>query len=179
MKNIYFIYFVLLLSSPSFAGLNQFVTERNIFSGEVASNLTPGAPLSVSSTGKVTTGISNGEVGSGTASTCTTTAGTLNGMTVTPVAGTYLVLFSSDFSSANAGITVTLEFQVAATLWPFSQRKFSPFAGGTLTSGSQRIPASLNSIIVVNGSQAITVNCQMSANSASTASMALDYVRLQ
>lgn len=149
-----------------------------VFIGELVKGGVNGAPLITDLNGKVAQGILNGEVNSSTASTCTTTAATLNGMTVTPVAGTYLVLFSADFSSANSGVSVTLEFMSAGVLVPGSQRKFIPFSGGTLTFGSQRTPASLNAIVILNGSQALTVNCQVSANTASTASMALDYVRL-
>lgn len=166
-----------VLASSVWAG--PFVTQVLIFSGEVASNLTPGAPLSVSSTGKVTTGLVSQEVTSATASSCTTTDGILNSMTFTPgVASTWLAIFGADFSSANAGTIVTLEFDLSGTYFPNSQRKFMPFAGGTLTSGSQRIQQGLNSIITVTSTQAIEVHCQTSASTVSTASMQLDLVRI-
>lgn len=167
---------VLLLFSQ---GANARVENPIIFKGEQSLGTVAGAPLSTDANNQVVSGISNIEISSSTASTCTTTAATLNGMTTTPVAGTYLVVFSSDFNSANSGIIVTLDYTVGGTAVGISQRKFMPFAGGTLTAGNQRVMGYLNSILTVNGSQAIAVRCSMSANTTSTASMQMDLVRLQ
>src|SRR5258708_38157036 len=99
-----------------FANNNQIVSQANIFSGEVASNLTDGAPLSVSSTGQLTTGITN--VQTAFSSTITTTSASdvvMTGMTTTPaLAGTYLVIFSTWFTHSNGNATVTFSIYANA-----------------------------------------------------------------
>lgn len=153
-----------------------------IFVGENVLGGTPSTQLFVDANGQVASGsapIVNSTNGTVTAGTCTTTKATLTGMTATnPPAGTYLLNFSGDFSSANAGVVVTVVVEIAGADQAQTQRKFMPFAGGTLTSGSQRMPAALNAIIVVNGSQTVTIACSVSSNNVSTASMELDLVRL-
>lgn len=173
MKNIFLLLF--FISSIAFARVENPLA----FIGEVVKGATNGAPLSTDANGKLASGIVNGEVSSTSSSTCTTTDGVLNSMTVTPAAGTYLVMFSSDFNSTVAGLVITLTFNVGGTNSGVTQRKFMPFTGGTLTTGSQRIMSSLHAIITVNGSQAIAVHCATSSSTSATASMQLDYVRLQ
>lgn len=173
-----FIFVVLLFGSVAFSS-QTFVTMTNIFLGEVASNLTEGAPLSVSSTGKVMSGIPFTIISSGTATTCATSQTAITGITVTPVAGTYLITYSTDFNSTNGGTIVTVNLSVGGTNIGGAQRKFQPFAGGTLTSGNQRLPFSVTTIQTVNGSQAIAANCLTSASTATTAESEMDIVRLQ
>lgn len=162
-----------------FANLSHAKIENpRIFQGEQSLGTVAGAPLSTDTNNQVTSGISNIIVSSTVASTCTTTDGTLNSMTTTPVAGTYLVIFGSDFNSTGSGIVVTLTYNVGGSNVTVTQRRFMPFAGGTLTAGSQRVQQALNAIITVNGAQAIAVHCSTSSSTVSTASMELDLVRL-
>jgi hypothetical protein len=154
------------------------VVNPSVFIGEQVFGATNGSPLVVTNS-QLAQGLSYSETSSTTAYTCTTTNGQVTGMTVTPAAGTYLAVYSSDFSSANAGTVVTLEYFVGGSALTISQRKFMPFTGGTLTSGSQRVMQGLNSIFAVNGSQAVQVYCQTSASTVTTAASQLDLVRIQ
>lgn len=169
--------FLLLFTNISQAERNRIVNQVNIFLGEVASNLVPGAPLSVSQTGTVQSGIPFYSSSTTTATTCATTLTTVTGITITPVAGTYLILYSTDVNSANGGTVVTFNVDQAGTAIAITQRKFQPFAGGTLTSGNQRIPFSVNSIQVLTGS-AITITCLTSASTVTTANSELNLLRL-
>lgn len=111
----------------------------------------------------------------------TTTSGTdalINSMTTTPVAGTYMVFFNTDINSNAAGSAISVSYyvggvQVAATL-----RKTSHFDGGTLSAGSARAIVSLQSIIAVNGSQAIEVRWSTSSGTATAANRSLITVRV-
>lgn len=170
---------ILLLSIFLFNEAQARIDNPIIFKGEQALGTTSGAPLSTDANNQVTSGISNSETASTTAFTCNTTATQITGMTVTPVAGTYLAIYSSDFNSATSGVVVTLIYDVGGTGFTNSQRKFMPFAGGTLTAGSQRVEAGIHGIITVNGSQAVQVICSTSSNSVTTANSQLDLLRVQ
>jgi hypothetical protein len=176
MKN-YFILIIFLISR--IASANPFVTTSNIFSGETASNLTAGAPLSVSSTGKVATGITNVETAF--SSTITTTSATdvvMTGMTTTPAAGTYLVVFSSWFTHSNGNATVTFSIYAGASQSAGSIRTTTPFEGsiGSANNGKE---AGTNAIVTVNGSQAIALEWHTSAATATAHDGTMDVVRLQ
>lgn len=169
--------FLLLLMIGDSA--HAMVNNPSVFVGEKIFGGSAGQPLSIDTAGThVAVGLPYYNLVSSTASSCTTTNGTLNGMSGTPAAGTYLATFSADFSSPTSGLIVTLQLAVAGTLSAGSQRKFMPFAGGSLTAGSQRVVAGTTSIITVNGAQTVAVQCQTSTGTATTASMELDLVRL-
>lgn len=169
---------IVIFPNIAHAGWDHFVSQVNIFLGEVASNLTLGAPLSVSLTGTVQSGIPNYTSSTTTATTCATGSTTVTGISITPVAGTYLIVYSTDVNSANGGTVVTFNIDQGGSAIAITQRKFMPFAGGTLTSGNQRIPFSVNTIQALSGS-AITVTCLTSASTATTANSELNLVRLQ
>lgn len=175
---------ILLVAIGCTIALRAHAELRNpvIFVGQNVLGGTPSTQLYVDANGQVASGsapIVNSTNGNTTGGTCTTTKTTLTGMTATtPPAGTYLAFFSGDFSSATSGIVVTIVIAIGGTDQAVTQRKFMPFAGGTLTAGSQRMPASINSIIVLNGSQNVTVPCSTSSGSVTTASMELDLLRI-
>lgn len=111
----------------------------------------------------------------------TTTSGTdalLTSMTVTPVAGTYLVLFGTDLNSNAAGATITFSYYVGGSQIAASQRKIIPFDGGALSSLAARGMGSLQSLITVNGSQAIEVRWSMSSGTATAANRSLITLRV-
>lgn len=166
--------FILLLSAPARAE----VFNPIMFIGELIKSAVNGAPLSADTNGKLVSGITNQEISSAVVSTCTTAGISLTGITATPAAGTYLTIFGGDFNSAAGGTVVTLQYAVAGVAVTISQRKFMPFSGGTLTAGSQRVASGLNSILTVNGSQAITVSCSTSASTVTTAASQMQIVRL-
>lgn len=174
-------FFILLfgtaLESNSKAGQNAIITMTNIFSGEVASNLTIGAPLSVSSTGKITTGITAIELPfSSNITTTSTTDVVLTGMTTTPVAGTYLVVFSTWFTHSNGNDTVTYSIYAGGVQSAPTVRTVVPFTGavGAVNDG---LEAGTNGIVTVNGSQAITLEWHTNAGTATAHAGTMDVVR--
>lgn len=154
---------ILLLSTEALGGWQHFVTQTNIFLGEVASNLTAGAPLSVSSTGTVTTGITT--VVLNATGNVTTTSGTdavLSGMTTTPVAGTYWCIFTGSMQQNLAGDFLSVSFYIGGTQDANSIIRTAPFAGGALTAGQGSVPYVTQGVYTVNGSQAIAVEWNVS-----------------
>lgn len=132
-----------------------FVSQTNIFSGEVASGLTVGAPLAVSATGKVTTGLTAVEV-TATADTTTTSATDvlINAMTQTPAAGTYIYWFSTCVDHSAQSVAVVVSVYVGGALDTDTVRspvpRFNGIGANTLT------PCiAIQGLAVVNGSQAI------------------------
>lgn len=110
----------------------------------------------------------------------TTTSGTdalMNSMTRTPIAGTYLVLFNTDINSNAAGSAISLSYYVGGVQVASSLRKTSHFDGGTLSAGSARAVSSLQSVIAVNGSQAIEVRWSTSGGTATAAARSLITIR--
>lgn len=111
----------------------------------------------------------------------TTASGTdalMNSMTVTPAAGTYLVLFNTDIESNAAGAAVSLSYYLAGVQVTGSLRKTSHFDGGALSAGSARAVAQLQDIIAVNGSQAIEVRWSTSGGTATAAQRSLITLRV-
>lgn len=155
------------------------VFNPSIFLGEQSFGTTPGAPLSTDSNNQVTSGINAIEV-SGTASI---TAGTgadalMTGMTITAVAGTYLVVFSCDLNSATAGAATSFSIYLGGTQVPQSIRKVAPFDGGTLSVAAARCGVAINALCTVNGSQAIEIRWSASNGTNTAAARTLNMVRL-
>lgn len=98
----------------------------------------------------------------------------LAGMTLTPLAGRYLVWFSCDLNSTAAGDVVSISIYVGGVQKADSLRKVMPFAGGTLTSGSQRVGVDTNGLVTVNGSQAIEIRWSTSAGAPTAAARTLN-----
>ncbi len=103
-------------------------------------------------------------------STVTNTSGTdslLSGMTLTPIAGTYLAVFVGTIQQANAGQSVTTSFYVNGTQDANSVVDAAPFAGGTLTAGSASVPwITMGGPYTVNGSQVIQLEWHVSGGTA-------------
>lgn len=85
------------------------VFNPSIFKGEQGFGTTAGAPLSMDSNNKVTSGIPTFTIAA-TATTTTTSAtqALLNAMTITPGAGTYWVQFNTSVQSTAGGNSVTI-----------------------------------------------------------------------
>jgi hypothetical protein len=149
------------------------------FIGEVVFGSITGAPLSADTNGKLVSGISNNSAYNDSNFTCTTTDQVITGVSIAaPPAGNYLISMSGDINSTNAGTVVTLHFQSNNSSTTHGQLKTMPFAGGTLSSGSQRIPFSKTIITTLNGTNALEVWCSTSANTVTTANVSLVYERL-
>lgn len=150
-----------------------------VFIGESVAGATAGAPLSTDQSGNLISGIQNTEVSATATATAATGADALmTGMTITPVAGTYLVWFSCDLNSANGGAVVSVSVYVGGTQKADSLRKIEPFSGGTLTSGSQRVGVAINGVVTVNGSQAIEIRWSTSSNAPTAAARTMNILRV-
>lgn len=111
----------------------------------------------------------------------TTTSGTdaqMTAMTTTPAAGTYLVLFNTDVNSSAAGATISVSYYLAGVQIAVTLRKVIPFDGGTLSALAARGMATLQAIITVTGSQAITVQWSTSGGTATSANRSLITLRV-
>lgn len=102
----------------------------------------------------------------------------MTGMTLTPLQGRYLVWFSCDLNSAAAGDVVSVSIYVGGVQKADSLRKIMPFAGGTLTSGSQRVGVATNGIVTVNGAQAIEIRWSTSAGAPTAAGRTLNILQV-
>lgn len=113
--------------------------------------------------------------------TATTSSGTdaiLTSMTLTPIAGTYMVWFSCDVTSPTAGAAISFSIYVGGVQKADSLRKIIPFSGGTLTSGNARAVAATNGVVTVNGSQAITIEWSTSAGTMTAGARTLNTLRV-
>lgn len=155
-----------------------------MFIGEVVSGATPGAPLSVSAGNQLVSGVSNQEV-SATAGTTQTSAtpAVISGMTITPAAGTYLVMFSAWVTHNTASDTISIAIYAGGTQKADSVRTVTPFPpggggiGGTAAAAIDLCVAT-QGIVTVNGSQAITIEWATSGGTATANQRTMDIVRL-
>lgn len=111
----------------------------------------------------------------------TTNSGTdslLTGMTDTPVAGTYLVWFSTTITSPTAGAAISISIYVGGVQKADSLRKIIPFSGGTLTSGNARGGVFTNGVVTVNGSQAIEIRWSTSSGTMTSGPRTLNILRV-
>ena len=100
------------------------VWNPTIFIGEPVTGATVGAPLAVDSSGNLVSGLT---VTQATASADTTTTSTsqvlINGMTLTPAAGTYMVWFSTSVDHSNQVTAITTSIYVGGvTVNPETKR---------------------------------------------------------
>lgn len=95
----------------------------------------------------------------------TTTSGTdavMSGMTVTPIAGTYFVIFTGAIQMNIAGDFVSVSIHSGGVQDTSSIVRAAPFAGGTLTSGQASVPWTTQGVYTVDGTQAIAVEWSVS-----------------
>lgn len=109
----------------------------------------------------------------GNTTTTSSTDALMNGMTKTPAAGTYLVLFNTDIDSNAAGAAISFSYYLAGVQIGSSLRKISPFDGGALSAGDARAVAALQDVITVTGAQAIEVRWSTSSGTATAANRSL------
>lgn len=178
MRSKFFLITILLVSICASSFGNQFVSSLSIFSGEVASNLTAGAPLSVSSTGKVASGLSVTEVSATADTTTTSTTDVLiNSMTETPASGTYIVWFDTCVDHSAQSVAVVVSLYVGGTLKADSVRspvpRFNGVGANTLT------PCiSINGKVTVNGSQAIEARWKTASGTATAHQRTMNVLRV-
>jgi len=142
-----------------------------------APGVNSGAPL-VDNGGNLAFGLYNNEVNSSAAITVTTTAGTIGSSTVTPVAGTYLVIFSCNVTASSAaGNVLSIRISVAGTNQADTLRQAMPTGTGAFNA-FQNMSLSTNKLITVNGSQAIAINAVSSAGTVTVTGLNFDVVRI-
>lgn len=125
------------------------------FIGQAVLGATVGAPLAVDSAGLLASGVSNTSV-SATADTTTTSATyvLMDSMTITPVAGTYLVLFDTTVDHSNQSVAVAVGIYVGGSLITDSPRAVITRTNA-IGANSCTACVSIHSVVTVNGSQAI------------------------
>lgn len=171
---------LLFFSATAQAG-SGFFTGPFLFSGESALNLTVGAPLSVSSTGKLTTGITTGSVNAtATTTTASATDVLMTTMTQTPAAGTYFISFCGTFthSANNATITYTLYAATVAIIGTAMTTEPTIQGGLTPTLPFSTVGCTTG-FGTVNGSQTIQVDWKTSAATATVGNRILNILRVQ
>jgi len=150
-----------------------------LFQGQYinAPGVNSGAPL-VDNGGNLAFGLYNNEVNSSAAITVTTTAGTIGSATVTPAAGTYLIIFSCNITGASAaGNILNIQITVGGTAQTDTLRRAMPTGTGAFNA-FQNMSLSTNKIVAVNGSQAIAINASSSAGTITVTGLNFDVVRV-
>lgn len=122
--------------------------------------------------------LTSNTVVTGAVTTTSSTDSLLNGMTITPAAGTYLILFNSDIDSNAAGAAISVSVYIGGTQVASTLRKIIPFDGGALSAGDARGIAATQHIATVNGSQAIEIRWSISSGTASAANRSLITLRV-
>ena len=136
-------------------------------------NLTADRTLAVSLTNSETSATNN----------ITTTSGTyvlMTGMTLTPAAGKYLVLFSASVFDGSDDSTITTSIYAGGTLQTGSETQTEPnVSGGISNPNSTTMSATTFSIVTVNGSQAIEGRWRRSAGTAGASYRHLKAIRIE
>ena len=150
-----------------------------LFTGQYISapGVNSGAPL-IDNGGVLGFGLYNNEVNSTSNLTVSTTAGTIGSSTVTPVAGTYLVIFSCSISASSAaGNILSINISLGGTAQNDTLRKAMPTGTGGFAA-FQNMPVSTNKILTVNGSQAIAITASSSAGTITVTGLNFDVIRI-
>lgn len=171
MKSLWGI--LLVVASLASANPNSIVSQTNIFSGEVASALTTGAPLSVSSAGKVTTGLTvltTGQLTSQPTNSSTTPTQLTGATLTTPAAGTYWVFFEGAAQTGTGGNSITIYIYLNTTAT--GESRTIQFPTATLIDSGYPMSIGMNLPgVVVSGSQSINVFWSSSASAAQKSTM--------
>jgi hypothetical protein len=118
--------------------------------------------------------VTTGEISNTTSRTTTsTTAVLMTGMTVTPAAGTYLVIWSGSLTTAASTQNTTFSIYSAGALVTHSER----ICGGAQVV-IMYIPFCCVAVVTVNGSQAIEGMWRTSSGTATSTRHSLQYLRI-
>lgn len=109
--------------------------------------------------------------------TTSASAVVMTGMTSTPPAGTYLVIFSSWFTHSNGNATVTMSIFAGGVQNTGSIRTTIPFTGAVGGANNGQT-AGTNAIVTVNGAQAIALEWLTSTGTATAHNGTLDMVKI-
>lgn len=123
-------------------------------------------------------GLYNTEVSfSSNITTTSTTDVSLTGMTITPPAGTYLVLFSTWLTHSNGNATITMSLYSGGVQKTDSIRVAIPFVGA-LSAITQDMPLSINGVVTVTGTQAIAIEWHTSTGTGTAHNGTLDILKI-
>ncbi len=149
-----------------------------LFTGQYVFGATAGAPLISSATGQLASGVYSNEVNSSSALAIGAGTTVIGGCTVTPAAGTYLVMFSCNITAASAGGNkLTIELYVGGAGQADTVRTAIPLSSAALAV-FQNMSISTNKIVTVNGSQAIALEGGSSAGTVTITGLNFDVVRI-
>lgn len=155
------------------------VSNPATYIGQPVPGSTAGAPLSADASNLLVSGISDTEVNDTANDTTTSsTEAVLDSMTITPVAGKYLVLFSSWVSHNTASATATFSIYVDSTQKADSIRTAIPLGGIVIGLSALDIPVAINGVVTVNGSQAIAIKWKTSSGTATCHQRTMNIIRL-
>lgn len=163
-----------LFSCPGYADVQNPV----MFIGEQILNATVGAPLSADANGQLVSGITNAQFSATADTTTTSTTDVLiNTMTTTPVAGTYLIIFSTCVDHSAQSVAVVVSLYIGGTLQTESVRspvpRFNALGANSLTPC-----VTIQGIEVVNGSQAIEARWKTASGTATAHQRTLSIMRV-
>lgn len=148
------------------------------FIGEAVLGATAGAPLSADANGLLASGISTTEVSATADATTTSTTDVLmTGMTITPVAGTYLVVFSGYVDHSAQSVAVPISIYVGGAQKADSVRAPVPRFNGVGANTLSPVVAT-NGIVTVNGSQAIEIRWKVASGTGTVHQRTLDIIRI-
>lgn len=114
----------------------------------------------------------------GSITTTSSTDAQMASMTVTPQAGTYLVMFSSSVNTNNAGSTATISMYVAGTQITHTIRSSSVFDGGALSAANATGGVAIQHIATVGGTDTIQIDWKVSAGTATCQYRTLSLVKI-
>lgn len=140
--------------------------------------LTGGGDLSTNRTFAVS--LTDSEVSANNTITTTSATDTLmTGMTITPAAGVYLVLFSCSLSRANDNASITSSIYSNGTLEAGSERQVvANVSGGLSNPATTTMSVTSFAVVTVNGSQAIEGRWRRSAGTATATYRHLKVIRI-
>lgn len=99
-------------------------------------------------------------------------------MSLSPGAGTYLVLFNCDISSSVVGATISTSIYVTGVQVSGSLRKVIPYTGGTLSAPPGRESVSISQTIQILGTDTIEIWWSSSNSGPTSASRSLTVLRV-
>jgi hypothetical protein len=154
------------------------VKGSTLFTGQaVLTSANSGAPL-VNNGGVLGFGLYSTEVNSSAAIAVSTTLGVIGSATVTPVAGTYLVIANGNITACSAaGNILTFQLYVGGTAQADTKRQVMPQSTAAF-SVFQNANIGFSKIVTVNGSQAIALEAQSSAGTVTVTGLNFDVVRI-
>lgn len=147
------------------------IKRGTIFIGQTVLGSTAGAPLAVDTNNLLASGLSATEATATASTTTTSTTDVLmNLMTLTPVAGTYLVIFNTTLQSNANNVNIFVSIYAGGAQASGSEMSGTPqFQGGLTPSLNVSVPIGTVNLVTVNGSQAIEARWRVSAAATATA----------